>query len=99
MDHCAASPQCSSEYVVTEIKMIIDLNIVGTCQHFKQKSWSNWCQERVTVGQGVLRSAVGMAHVWRSGLVMGSTTSYFPLIVLGYHLDPNRSYGPLSDTL
>ncbi len=47
----------------------------------------------------MLRSAVGMAHVLRSGLVMGYTTSYLPLIVLGYRLDPNRSYGPLSETL
>ncbi len=31
----------------------------------------------------LLQSAVGMAHVLRSGLVMGYTTSYFPLIVLG----------------
>ncbi len=44
-------------------------------------------------------SAVGMAHVLRSGLVMGYTTSHLTLIVLGYHLDPNRSYGALSDTL
>ena len=35
----------------------------------------------------LLRSAVGMAHVLQSGLVMGYTTLYFPLIVLGYHLD------------
>ncbi len=40
-----------------------------------------------------------MTHVLRSGLVMGYTASYFPLIVLGYHLDSNRSYGPLPDTL
>ena len=32
-----------------------------------------------------LWSAVGMTHVLRSGLVMGNATSYFPLIVLGYH--------------
>ncbi len=32
----------------------------------------------------LLRSAVGMTHVLRSGLVMDYTTSYFPLIVLGY---------------
>ncbi len=47
----------------------------------------------------VLRSAVGMTHVLRSGLVMGYTTSYLPLIVLGYPLDSKRSYGPLPDTL
>ncbi len=47
----------------------------------------------------MLRSTVGMAHIMRSGLVMGYTTSYFPLIMLGYHSDSNRSYGPLSDTL
>ncbi len=29
----------------------------------------------------------------------GYTTSYFPLIVLGYRLDSNLSCGPLSDTL
>ncbi len=46
----------------------------------------------------VLRSAVGMTHVLRSRLVMDYTTSYFPLIVLGYHFDFNRSYGPLSGT-
>ncbi len=40
----------------------------------------------------MLRSAVGMAHVLRSGLVVGYTTSYFQLIMLGYHSDPNRSY-------
>ncbi len=39
----------------------------------------------------LLRSAVGIAHVLWSGLVMGYTTSYFPLIVLRYHLDSNRS--------
>ncbi len=48
---------------------------------------------------GVLRSAVGMAHVLRSRLVMGYATLYLLLIVLGYQLDPIRSYGPLSDTL
>ena len=32
----------------------------------------------------MLPSAVGMAHVLRSGLMMGYTTSYFPLSVLGY---------------
>ncbi len=32
----------------------------------------------------MLRSAVGMAHVLRSRLVMDYTTSYFPLIVLEY---------------
>ncbi len=42
----------------------------------------------------LLRSAVGMTHVLRSRLVMDYTTSYFPLIVLGYHLDSKRSYGP-----
>ncbi len=47
----------------------------------------------------MLRSAVGMAHVLRSGLEMGYATSYLPLIVLGYQLDPNLSCGPLSDTL
>ncbi len=47
----------------------------------------------------MLGSAVGMAHVLQSGLVMGYTTSFLPLIVLGYQLDPNRLYGPLSDTL
>ncbi len=47
----------------------------------------------------MLRSAVGKTHVLRSGLVMDYTTSYFPLIVLGYPLDPKRSYGPLPDTL
>ena len=50
-------------------------------------------------GSGVLQSAVGMAHVLRSRLAMGYTTSYFQLIVLGYCLDSNRWYGPLSDTL
>ncbi len=35
----------------------------------------------------------------RSRLVMDYTTSYFPLIMLGYHLDSNHSYGPLSDTV
>ncbi len=40
----------------------------------------------------MLRSAVGMAHVLRSRLLMDYATSYFPLIVLG-------SYGPLPDTL
>ncbi len=34
-----------------------------------------------------------------AGLVMDYTTSYFPLIVLGYHWDSKRSYGPLPDTL
>ncbi len=47
----------------------------------------------------LLRSAVGKTHVLRSGLVMDYTTSYFPLIVLGYPLDSKRSYGPLPDTL
>ena len=47
----------------------------------------------------MLRSTVGKTHVLRSGLVMDYTTSYFPLIVLGYPLDSKRSYGPLSDTL
>ncbi len=47
----------------------------------------------------MLRSAVGMAHVLWSRLVMNYTTSYFPLIVLGYPLDSKRSYGPLPDTL
>ena len=46
-----------------------------------------------------MRSVVGMAHVLRSRLVMDYTTSYFPLIMLGYPLDSKRSYGPLSDTL
>ena len=39
----------------------------------------------------MLRSAVGMAHVLWSRLVMNYTTSYFPLIVLGYPLDSKRS--------
>ncbi len=39
----------------------------------------------------MLQSAVGMAHVLRSGLVMGYTTSYFPLIVLGYTQKLTRS--------
>ena len=50
----------------------------------------------------LLPSAVGMAHVLRSRLVMDYTTSYFPLIVLEYPLDSKRSYGsfgPLLDTL
>ncbi len=47
----------------------------------------------------LLRSAVGKTHVLRSGLVMDYTTSYFPVIVLGYPLDSKRSYGPLPDTL
>ncbi len=47
----------------------------------------------------LLRSAVGIAHVLRSGLVMGYATKYFPWIVLEYHSDSNWSYGPLSDTL
>ncbi len=47
----------------------------------------------------LLRSAVGIAPVLRSLLVIGFTTSYFPLIVLGYQLDPKRSYGPLSESL
>ncbi len=47
----------------------------------------------------MLRSAVGKTHVLRSGLVMNYTTSYFPLIVLGYPLDSKRSNGPLPDTL
>ncbi len=38
-----------------------------------------------------------MTHVLRSGLVMDYTTSYFPLIVLGYPLDSKLSYGPLPD--
>ena len=42
----------------------------------------------------LLRSAVGKTHVLRQGLVMDYTTSYFPLIVLGYPLDSKRSYGP-----
>ncbi len=33
----------------------------------------------------MLRSALGMTHVLQSRLVMDYTTSYFPLIVLGYH--------------
>ncbi len=32
--------------------------------------------------RNMLRSAVGMTHVLRSRLVMGYTTSYFPLIML-----------------
>ncbi len=47
----------------------------------------------------MLRSAVGKTHVLRSRLVMYYTTSYFPLIVLGYPLDSKRSYGPWPDTL
>ncbi len=35
----------------------------------------------------LLRSAVGKTHVLRSRLVMNYTTSYFPLVVLGYPLD------------
>ncbi len=46
----------------------------------------------------MLRSAVGKTHVLRSRLVMEYTTSYFPLIVLGYRLDSKRSYGPQPDT-
>ncbi len=46
-----------------------------------------------------MQSAVGKTHVLRSGLVMDYTTSYFPLIVLGYPLDPKRSYGPLPDVV
>ena len=38
----------------------------------------------------MLRTAVGMTHVLRSGLVM-DCTSYFPLIVLGYHLDSRHT--------
>ena len=53
-------------------------------------------REGITI---LLRSAVGITHVLRSGLVMGYTTSCFPLIVLGYQSDSNQSYGPLSDTL
>ncbi len=37
-----------------------------------------------TLRQALLWSAVGIAHVLRSGLVMGYTSSYFTLIVLGY---------------
>ncbi len=33
----------------------------------------------------LLRSAVGMTHVLQSRHVMDYTTSYFPLMVLGYH--------------
>ncbi len=39
---------------------------------------------------GVLRSAVGMTHLLRSGLVMDYTISYFPLIVLGHPFDSKR---------
>ena len=42
----------------------------------------------------LLRSVVGKTHVLRKGLVMDYTTSYFPLIVLGYPLDSKRSDGP-----
>ncbi len=42
----------------------------------------------------MLWSVVGMAHVLRSRLVMDYTTSYFPLIVLGYPLDSKQSDGP-----
>ncbi len=35
-------------------------------------------------GFDMLRSAVGKTHVLRSRLVMDYTTSYFPLIVLGF---------------
>ncbi len=48
--------------------------------------------------QLLLQSAVGRTHVLRSSLVMDYTTSYFPLIVLGYPLDSKGSYGPQPDT-
>ncbi len=35
----------------------------------------------------MLQSAVGKTHVFRSGLVMDYTTSYFPLIVLYSEID------------
>ena len=41
---------------------------------------------RISRVWGILRSAVSRTHVLRSRLVMNYTTSYFPLIVLGYLL-------------
>ena len=35
----------------------------------------------------LLRSAMGKTHILRSRLVMDYTTSYFPLIMLGYPLE------------
>ncbi len=59
-----------------------------------------WCPNRIQIqGYFVLRSAVGKTHVLRSRLVMNYTTSYFPLIVLGYPLDSKRSSLPKPDTL
>ncbi len=42
----------------------------------------------------MLRSAVGKTYVLRLRLVMDYTTSHFPLILLGYPLDSEQSYGP-----
>ncbi len=65
----------------------------------QDKTWMVWHLDSSWYFCMMLRSAVGMTHVLRSGLVMDYATSYFPLIVLGNHLDSNRSYGVLSDTL
>ena len=64
--------------------------LLGKNMLYFQTSYMQLLHCKINFTYHLLRSAVGIAHVLQSGLVMGYTISYFPLIVLGYHLDPSR---------